>query len=205
MGWVATVKSFLRLDRNGAKVSDVTLDIGGGFLHTAEHFAPPGDDAYPLGTDYVIAQSVQQTGRVAVVGYLDPKNAPKSLEGEKRIYARDQDTGMTVVEVWLKNTGEALTSNSNGSVVLRPDGGTVLTTPSSTFDAKADGSIKGDNGSGSFELQVNGDFLVNGVKIDTNGNITAPGTLHADDVTADNQDVTLSTHNHGGSAPVPGT
>lgn len=207
MGWVAKVISFIRVDRNSAKISDVTINTGGGYLQTAEHFSPSGDDAFPLDTDYTIAQSVQQTGRVAVVGYIDPKSTPKALKGEKRIYARDANTGEVVVEVWLKNTGEAITSNANGSVTLRPDGGVILRTPGSTFDAKADGSIKGDNGNGSFELQANGDFLVNGVKIDTNGNITTAGTLNADDVTADNQDVTLSTHltQALGQPPTPGT
>lgn len=208
MGWVARVLSFARVaDRNGAKVSDVQIDTGGGPNLTVEHFASPGDDSYPLDTDYATGHAVQQTGREAVVGYVDPKNTPKALKGDKRIYARDSSTGATVVEVWLKNDGEALTSNDNGSIKLRPDGGAITTTPNGTFDAKADGSFKGVNGNGSFELQANGDFLVNGVKIDTNGNITTPGTLNADDVTADNQDVTLSTHTTAsfGTPPTPGT
>lgn len=205
MGWVGRVLSFIRVERNTAKISDVQIDTGGGPNVTAEHFAPAGDDAFPLDTDYAVSQSVQQTGRVATVGYVDPINTPKALEGEKRIYGRDKDTGAVVVEVWLKNDGEAVISNDNGSVVLRPDGGVIATTPESTFDAAADGSIKGSNGNGSFELQVGGDFVVNGVTIDTNGNIVTAGTLNADEVTADNQDVTLSTHNHGGSAPTPGS
>ena len=86
------------------------------------------------------------------------------------------------MEVWLKNTGEATILNANGSVTLRPDGGTITTTPGSTFDAKADGSIKGDNGGGSFELEAGGDFLVNGVIIDTSGNITSPATITAPNV-----------------------
>jgi len=205
MGWVGRVLSFFRVERNGAKISDTQIDTGGGPNVTAEHFAPAGDDSYPLETDYAIGHDVQQTGRVAVTGYLDPKNTPKAQKGDKRIYARDADTGAVVVEVWLKNDGTAVISNDNGSVLLRPDGGSIVTTPGATFDAKADGSIKGDNGSGSFELEAGGDFVVNGVTIDTGGNIVTGGTLNADDVTADNQNVTLSTHNHGGSAPVPGT
>ena len=48
---------------------------------------------------------------------------------------------------------------------------------------------------------------LNGVIIDASGNIVTTGTINADDVTADNQDVTLSTHKHSptGNPPVPGS
>lgn len=178
MGWVGRVLSFVRVERNTAKISDIQIDTGGGPNVTAEHFAPPGDDAFPLETDYAVSQSVQQTGRVAAVGYVDPLNTPKALEGEKRIYGRDKDTGAVVVEVWLKNNGEAIISNDNGSVVLRPDGGVIATTPASTFDAAANGSIKGQNSSGVFELETGGDFVVNGVTIAANGDVTIPSSLN---------------------------
>lgn len=183
MGRIARLLSFVRVIRNGAKVSDVKVDPGGGANITAQHFAPSGDDSHPLPIDFVIIEDVEGTGRESVVGYVDPVSEPKALPGDKRIYARDEN-GVTVVEIWLKNTGEALISNDNGSVTLRPDGSTVTTTPGGTFDAKADGSIKGDNGSGSFELQAAGDFLVNGVTIDVNGNITTSATITGNTVAA---------------------
>ncbi len=183
MGRLAKLLSFVRVERNGAKLSDVKVDPGGGPNITAEHFAPIGEDAHPLPGDYVVTSDVRGTGREAVTGYVDPKNESKAQAGEKRIYARDE-SGAVVVEIWLKNTGEATLINENGAVTLRPDGGTVTTTPESTFDAAADGSIKGDNGSGSFELAAGGDFLVNGVTIDTSGNITSPATVSSATVEA---------------------
>ena len=205
MGRIAKILSFVRTLANGAKVSDVKVDPGGGANVTAQHFSSPGDDAHPLATDYAVTMEVQRTGGVAAVGYVDPINEPKALRGDKRTYARDAASGEAVVEVWLQNDGTGTLSNSNGSAVLLPDGGVELTTPEGTFEAKADGSIKGSNGSGSFELEAGGDFLVNGVIIDTNGNITTAGTVNADDITADNVNVTLSTHLTGGVAPTPGT
>jgi len=189
MGRLAVLLSFLRTTKNGAQVSDVKVDPGGGANVTAEHFSAPGDDSHPLPDDYVALNGDSGTGRESAIGYLDPANEPKALPGDKRIYARDEN-GVLIAEIWLKNTGEGIISNDNGSVTLR-----------------ADGSIKGDNGSGSFELEVNGDFLVNGVTIDTSGNISTAGTLNADDVTADNQDVTLSTHETPSfnAPPTPGT
>ena len=206
MGRIAKLLSFVRLTRNEAKVNDVKVDPGGGPNVTAEHFAAAGDDSHPLPGDYVALNTDSGSGRESAIGYLDPINGPKAQPGDKRIYARNEN-GVVIVEIWLKNTGEATILNGNGSVTLRPDGGAITTTPGSTFDAKADGSIKGDNGSGSFELQAGGDFLVNGVTIDTSGNISTGGKLNADDVTADNQNVTLSTHTTPafGVPPTPGT
>jgi hypothetical protein len=181
MGRIAKLLSFVREVRNGAKVSDSKVDPGGGANITAQHFAAAGDDSHPMPGDYVALNTDSGSGRESAVGYLDPLNAPKALTGDRRIYARSA-SGALVVEVWLKNTGEATILNANGSVTLRQDGGTITTTPGSTFDAKADGSIKGDNGSGSFELEAGGDFLVNGVIIDTSGNITSPATITAPNV-----------------------
>lgn len=182
MGRIARLLSFVRLTRNDANVSDVKVNPGGGPNITAEHFADAGDDSHPLITDYVALNEDSGSGRETAIGYLDPLNEPKAQPGEKRIYGRDADSGAVVVEVWLKNDGTAVVSNDNGSVTLRPDGGTVVTTPESTFDAAADGSITGDNGNGSFQLQAGGDFLVNGVTIDTSGNITSPATITAPNV-----------------------
>ena len=113
--------------------------------------------------------------------------------------------------IWLHNDGTATVFNVNGSVKLRPDGGTITTTPSSTFGASADGSIKGDNGNGFFELAVGGDFLVNGVTIDTSGNITSPATITSPNivgstsVTAAGKEIAGHDHpiNGGSSAPGP--
>lgn len=159
MGRIAKLLSFVRVTRNSAKMSDVKVDPGGGSNITAENFTASGDDSHPLPGDYVALNTREGAGREDVIGYSDPLNEPKALPGDKRIYARDED-GVLIVEIWLKNTGEALISNDNGSVTLSPDG-----------------SIKGANGNGSFELQAGGDFLVNGVKIDASGNVTIPTSL----------------------------
>jgi hypothetical protein len=67
--------------------------------------------------------------------------------------------------VWLKSDGSAITTNANGSYALN-----------------ADGSQKGQNANGSFELKANGDFLVNGVTIDSAGNVTVPTSLQVNSV-----------------------
>lgn len=193
MGRIAKLLSFVRGEANGSKVSDVKADPGGGANLTAQHFADPGDDSHPLPGDYVAMGGAAGTGRVNAVGYLDPKNEQKAQAGEKRIYARDGN-GDSVVEVWLKADGTAVVINSEGSVTLRPDGGTIVETPNSTFDAAASGSIKGDNGAGSFELAPSGTFIVNGVTIDPAGKITTPTQLVTPSAVIDG--IEAAGHNH---------
>lgn len=161
MGWVAKILSFTRNMRYGVNISDVKVNLGGGENITPEHYANAGDDSYPLLTDYAYGSNIPRTGTGVVTGYLDPINTPKALSGDKRIYSRDS-AGAGVSEVWLKNTGEILVSNDNGNITLR-----------------ADGSIKGDNGSGFFELKTSGTVDINGVTIDPAGNINSPSTIIA--------------------------
>lgn len=125
MGRIAKLLSFVRNSKNGTKVSDVKVDPGGGPNITAEHFASPGDDSNPLPGDYVALSSSTGAGRESAIGYLDPLNEPKALSGDKRIYARDAD-GVAVVELWLKNTGDAILSNTNGSLVLLANGTVMI-------------------------------------------------------------------------------
>lgn len=161
-GRIAKLLSFIRVTRNGARISDVKINPGGGRNVTAEHFASPGDDSHPLTSDYVLSVSVPRQGGEAVAGYLDPINTPRATPGDKRIYARNASNGATIVELWLKSDGSAILSNDSGSVTLG-----------------VNGSITGSNDNGSFALQVGGNFVVNGAIIDTSGNISSPGDITA--------------------------
>jgi len=148
---IAKILSFVRAVTNGAKISNVKIDLGGGENKTAQHFSAPGDDSFPLITDYVLAADVPRNGGKAIVGYVDPINDPVAQEGDKRIYARDPATGVAVVSFWLKNDGSGIMSNAAGSI----------------------------------ELQAGGTVVINGVTIDTTGNITTPAGITADTVNAD--------------------
>lgn len=122
MGLIAQVKSFARAVRNGAKLSSVKVDPGGGANITGDHFADAGDDSHPLDTDYAALLSTQRSGGYAPVGYADPVNDPKAGAGEKRIYGRDPSTGLAVNEVWLKADGSVIISNALGAIELKADG-----------------------------------------------------------------------------------
>lgn len=141
-GLIAKAISFVRAKRGTTKVIDVKCDTGGGKLITTELSQPSGDDAPPLGGDYLAILRVKRSGSGMVVGIVDPESSQKANGGEKRIYGRDAD-GAEVCEIWLKN----------------------------------DGSIKAENKKGSFELGVDGTFSVNGVTIDSSGNIITKGSV----------------------------
>lgn len=162
VGFIGRVLSFVRAGRNGLTVSDAEVNKGGGELITAEHYAPAGDDSFPLNTDYVLGISVRQTGRGAVIGYLDPRNAPKAEAGEKRTYARDPASGDVVVEFWQKADGSAILVNENGQIELDPEG-----------------AIDSRNENGYATLRADGTYEVNNVTIDPDGNIQTPVTIDA--------------------------
>lgn len=167
MGRIARLLSFTRRVVNGITVNDSKVNPAGGDNITAETFSPVGDDAYPLPQDYAALSSDDGEGRESVVGWLDPVNAPKTAAGEKRIYGRDSGSGASVVELWLKNDGTAILSNSAGSITLKPDG-----------------TIEHLNGSGTLVLQADGVIFGNGATIDTSGNITSPATITAPNIVA---------------------
>ncbi len=153
MGRIAKILSFAK--------RKVVADPGGGANVTASHFSSPGDDSQPLQGDLCFVPKSPKSGGGVSAGYYDTTNKSKAGPGDKRIYARDSN-GAVVVEIWLKSDGSCEILNDTASVILAPDGG-----------------LKADNGSGSFELQPSGVFVVNGVTIDTAGNITTPATVAA--------------------------
>lgn len=187
-GLIAKVLSFTRRVKNGAHVSDVKVDRSGGDNATPEHFSSPGEDSFPLTTDYAALMPVGFGSRFVTVGYVDPINEPKALEGEKRIYARDPSDGSVSVEVWLKSDGTAVTENDQAIFTVAPDG-----------------AITGENGNGSFGLQADGKFVVNGVEIDTIGKITSPEAIEAPSIIANGKELAGHDHNilSGSSAPGP--
>lgn len=154
MGRVGRLIRFVRAVRNGAKVSDAVFDPGGGPNISAEHFGPAGDDAYPLPGDYVFASGQDQAGRESAIGYVDPVNAQVAQPGERRVYARDVDTGVKVVELWLQNDGAATLFNDLIDVTIYPDGRGVI-----------------NNGNGLFLLRADGEFRINGVRVTTDGDV----------------------------------
>lgn len=122
MGRIGRVLSFTRRVLNGVNFSDVKFDTGGGNIHTGEHFSAPGDDSVPLPNDSLITQEIPRTGGEVPVGYIDSKANQTAQTGEKRIYARDPNTGDAVVSMWLKNDGSAVLANALGSIILGADG-----------------------------------------------------------------------------------
>jgi hypothetical protein len=125
-GLITRLLSFVRSSRlNNAKVSESTIDPGGGANRTADHYSAPGDDAHPLPGDYVCVLRTQQQGRTAAVGYLDSVNAGVAAAGDKRIYSRSE-SGTPVTQVWLRNDGTVLIDNGTGSIAMAASGDVTI-------------------------------------------------------------------------------
>lgn len=102
MGRVAEVKGFEMTDDGPV----VKVDMGGGDIATADHYADAGDDSVPLPGDVAAIEESTGAGSYHTAGYTDVAAPQKSAPGEKRVYARDPNTNETVCEVWCKNNGD---------------------------------------------------------------------------------------------------
>ena len=227
MGMISSILSFVRTKIGDSNVTDVKVDPGGSPNKTVQHFSAPGDDSFPVDTDYCYLSDLPARGRAVALGYVDSLNEPVAQKGDKRSYARNEE-GVTVSQIWQKNNGDVLVSNDNGSILLRADGGSIVTTPGSTFECDSQGNITADNGSGklalnsngsikgenagSFELQQSGIFEVNKVTIDLAGNIVTPTTITAAAVNAGTMSASssltvagkeMNNHVHTGSPSAP--
>lgn len=165
MGFLASVREFLRSKVGGAPTPEVKCDLGGDDAVTAYHFTPPGVDARPLPGDLVYLGDDQGAGNVQALGYQDPKNEGVAGEGECRSYARAGD-GSVVAEIWAKADGSILIRSAlaGSTVELGADGGVAVTTASATAALGADGAIDLSNATG-------------GIAVDAAGNVTATTPL----------------------------
>ena len=174
-GMIAKVLSTVRASRKGVPKLDVKADPGGGGNITFEQVSPAGEDSVPLPGDYLGGVSTQGTGRSFASGYNDARNVGIAESGEVRRYARDA-AGAPVSSVHLFR---------DGSIEL------VSETGESGLTLAADGSLEGFNASGSFKLEVSGDFTANGATI------TAAGEV------INKLGIVLGTHVHVGSPTAP--
>lgn len=184
--------SFLRTTRNDAKVSDATLDPGGGHNITVEHFADPGDDSHPLPGDYVATTGIPRSGGEVAAGYADIVNDPKATAGESRKYGRDPATGLYVNEVWLKSNGDIVASNAGGDITLKPDGTLVANANTSmTFTAPLFNFVG--------NVIITGALTISGIFSAVTGAIAATGgfIVTGGDITADGKSLKVHTHAQG--------
>lgn len=196
LGRVGTVVEISEeVNDDGAKIQNTMLDMGGDINNNidGEHFTDPGNDSQPLPIDYAMLHpTTEDNGNSGVViGYQDVTTDKLAKPGEKRIYARDEN-GVVVAEVYLKNSGELLIKNDEGSITIAPDGSITIT----------------NSGGASIVAQSGGDVVINGTTFKAGGVIesttaTFSGNVIAADFLAGA--ITLLTHVHGGVTSGPST
>jgi hypothetical protein len=109
---VAKVISYTRDTDERGNVAEVKCDLGGNTV-TAEHYAPPGDDAYPLPGDFVLLVPGDGTGNWLAQGFMDPQLAGEAAAGERIIYSRSAP-GVMAAKLHLKADGTVEISNAAG-------------------------------------------------------------------------------------------
>ncbi len=192
MGMISAVLSYARKIRNGANVSDVKHDPGGGALETGEHFQPANMDSAPLPGDYTVTTSVQRTGGEVAVGFIDPAQAQTANPGEFRAYSRSAG-GTQVAQVYLMNDGTVEMSNAIVNIT-----------------ALADGTITAGNGPGLFNMAPDGTVTINNVIITPDGAVSSPASMTAPAIAAGTSltkagvEVADQQHTHGPGTYVAG-
>ena len=159
-GLVARVGLLLNFERK-AGVSRAIVDAGGANYLSCEYYQSSGEDTYPVPGDYVLLVPALQNGQHIAIGIVDTDNAQNAAIGESRTYSRNA-SGQEQASVWLKNNGDIELTNGTASGTLAANGAILFT-----------------NGAGSFGLDSGGNFIVNGVTIDTGGNISGAATMEA--------------------------
>ena len=150
-GVIARQIGFNFTDRGGDSVAEIIADRGAGDNVTADLYQDAGTDSQPLSDDWLAVLQIVGTGKGAVVGVVDPKNAQKAAPGEKRLYSRD-GSGQEIAEIWIRN-----------------DGAVYLSNEACEFNLEPSGEIRGENDSGYFSLRPDGIFDVNGSLFEPGG------------------------------------
>lgn len=175
-GIIGRVLSSVRTQFKNAAIREVKIDPGGGANLSVPQYAAPGDDAVPLPGDYITAVRTPRSGSVAAVGFLDPVERPDPDAdtwgpGGRRIYSRDATGAIT------------------GQVQLYPNGAILI--------ARGTGQTIFIDGSGNMEALTDaGTVTINGVVIDSSGNVALPSgaSLSSESVVADGVEVAGHIH-----------
>ncbi len=99
-----------------SNVREVKVDLGGGDIRTTQLFSASGDDSPPLPLDQGVLTTTPGAGRYAVVGFVDPLNAPEASPGERRLYSRSI-IGVVMAWIHLKSDG-SIDINAPGGVTI---------------------------------------------------------------------------------------
>jgi hypothetical protein len=151
---------------------------------------------------------------VTVPHFADPGDDSQPLPGDYVALEDSDGSGAEQATGYAdtKNAGEA--GPGEKRTYSRSGAGAVM----AWIWLKADGSVVVENASGGvIEMAAGGDVTINGVVIDTDGNITVPGNIEADgdidsagNIAAEgnvsgaeisNQTISLGTHVHTSAAP----
>lgn len=124
------------------KLVELTSEPEAGTGTSSVLYNPPGDDSRPLPGDFSGDVEATATGEYISLGVVDSKSAPVATDGEVRRYARNAD-GATVCQIHLKNSGDVVITNDNGTVTLQADG--TLNANGATIDT--DGNVSDTVGS----------------------------------------------------------
>ena len=153
---------------------EVKIDLGAGNIVTADHTDSVGTDCPPVVDDYAVLAPLPGAGSYAVVSYAVVTAEFLAAPGERRTYSRDTE-GVIAAQTFLKQDGNVEITTGPNSFIMKKDGSVDITTENATVSIKPAGDVELSNdGGGSVKLLASGVINLNGVTIDTSGNLISP-------------------------------
>ena len=156
-----------------------------GFFRTERNSAKVNDiTVNPGGAANITAEHFQGVGEDS-----------QPLESDFALLVRTVRKGSAAAVGFLDPINAGITGPGEKRIYARDENGDIVV----ELYLKNDGSAVLSNDSGSMILQANGNFLINGVTIDTGGNITTGGNIQGNTIKqTDGGTIDLRTHVHGG-------
>ncbi len=135
------------------------------------------------GTNGSISQTKFQNGEFPETAphFADPGDDSHPLPDDLVALSATTGTGAVNAVAYLDPKNKPKTQPGEKRIYARDENGAAI----AEFWLKNDGSIFLGNAKGSIGLQANGNVIINGVEIDTDGNITTPAKVEAAELEAD--------------------
>lgn len=140
---------------------------------------------------------VDTGGEVNIItdNFLPAGDDSRPLTTDYAYVASVPATGRGVITGFVDPINEGKSKEGEKRIYARdPSDGSIV----NEIWLKNDGSVLCSNDNGTFELEAGGDILLNGVRIDPDGNITVPGSgsVNSPSIVVDGKE--LKNHTHGG-------
>lgn len=153
-----------------APIINCPVNFSGGDNFILEHQVDLGDEGLLIISQRCIDGWIEQ-------GNIAPQPVVRKLDMQDGLFLHGFRSKPKAITAFANDGMRIRNKAGTHSIWLKKNGDILVNNSSADFIVKADGSIKGSNSAGHFELLAGGNVNINGVIIDVAGNITSPAVI----------------------------